>query len=229
MIDRRDVLAGISCAAVLGGAELLRPRRKLILMPEGGKLKALVPDRFGDWSPGTGGDIVLPLTEGSLASRLYSDQLARIYQHPGGEWPDVMVLAAYGADQSDLLQLHRPEVCYPAIGFEITHRRFVDIAAGGGRHVPAVALTAQKGDRVEDIVYWTRLGEDLPRTAAEQRTDRFIAAVKGYVSDGVLFRASAARNGNGPVFDELTGFLQAMIAALRPEARTVLLGRNLPA
>jgi EpsI family protein len=229
MIDRRDVLAGVGCAVALGGAELLRPRRRLVLMPEGGKLKTLVPDRFGDWSPGADGDIVLPLTEGSLASRLYNDQLARTYHNLRGGQPDVMVLAAYGAAQSDLLQLHRPEICYPAIGFGITYRRFVDIAAGAGRSVPAVSLTAQKGDRVEDIVYWTRLGDDLPRTSSEQRRDRFMAALHGYVGDGVLFRASATRMDDKPAFDELVGFLENMIASLRPAARLALLGRHLAA
>lgn len=228
MIDRRDMLAGLGCAAILGTAEWLRPRRSLVLMPEGAALTEIVPARVGSWSSSDGGDIVIPRTEGSLAATLYSDQLARSYQYPADDRPDVMILAAYGRVQNDALQLHRPEVCYPAVGFEIVERRFIDIPSAAAKPVPAVALTARAGDRVEDIVYWTRVGDDLPRTASEQRNGKLIAAMAGYVGDGVLFRSSAVRSEDGgPLFDELLGFLGSLINALSPNARVALLGRTI--
>jgi EpsI family protein len=228
MIGRRNLLAGLGCLGAVGTAEFLRPRRKIVLMPEGAKLTDIVPATFAGWSSGEGGDIVVPRTEGSLASTLYSDQLARSYHDTVATDPEVMVLVAYGAAQSDLLQLHRPEVCYPAIGFEIIDRRFMDIGKGN-RRIPAVGLTARAGSRVEDIVYWTRLGDALPRTASEQRADRLESAMQGYIGDGVLFRASAARTSDEPLFGQLTGFLEALVTSLRPEARVALLGRKLAA
>lgn len=224
MIERRDMLAALACAGVLGSAEWLRPRRKLVLMPAGAKLTDLIPSYFGTWSAGGSGDIVIPRTEGSLAARLYDDQLARAYHESAGNLPEVMILVAHGGAQSDILQLHRPEVCYPALGFEIIARNFVDIPAGTSAAVPAVALTARSGTRVEDIVYWTRLGKTLPRTASEQRSDRLRAALAGYVGDGVLFRASAVRINDEPQFGSLTRFLEALTASLGRTARVALLG-----
>lgn len=227
MIDRRDMLAGLGCAAILGTAEWLRPRRRLVLMPQGAALVDIVPATFGSWSASESGDIVIPRTEGSLASQLYGDQLARSYSNSDNDLPDVMVLAAYGSTQNDALQLHRPEVCYPAIGFEIVERRFVTVKSMRATPIPAVALTAQAGDRLEDIVYWTRVGNDLPRTASEQRSGKLRAAIAGYIGDGVLFRASAVRQEDGrPLFDELLGFLGELIDKLTPQGAVALLGRT---
>lgn len=225
-MERRDVLAGLGCVAALGTAEVLRPRRKIVLMPAGAKLKDLVPRALPGWTIGGGGDIVIPRTEGSLAAQLYSDQVGMVYHHEANDRPDVMVLVAYGPAQNDALQLHRPEVCYPAIGFEIVERHFTEIPAGGGKNIPAVALTARAGDRIEDIVYWSRLGNTLPRTMGEQRNDRLKAALEGTIGDGVLFRASSTRIGETPEFDHLVAFLGEMVSALRPAARLALLGRN---
>ena len=92
-------MAGLGCAAALGVAEWLRPRRTLNFMPPGARLTELFPKEFGSWLVAEGGDIVIPRTEGSLASRLYSDQLARLYRDKSGAQPDVMMLIAYGKAQ----------------------------------------------------------------------------------------------------------------------------------
>lgn len=223
-MDRRDILAGLGCVAALGTAEMLRPRNKLVLMPPGTKLTDLIPKTVPGWSSAEGGDIVIPRTDGTLASRLYSDQVARSYRDATGTQPNIMILGAYGAAQNDMLQLHRPEVCYPAIGFQIAGRHFVDIATPFGA-VPAVALTAQSQNRIEDIVYWTRVGNSLPQTAEQQRSDKLQAAFQGYVGDGVLFRSSAIRRDDTPLFDELIGFLVALIGSMGPQARIALLGK----
>ncbi len=235
MINRRDLLAGIGCGSALIAAETLRPRKRLVLMPAGAKLAQLIPTSFVGWKLGGSGEIVLPRTEGSLAARLYSEELARIYvsANPLGDQDqavqdrEMMLLIAYGSIQSDTLQLHRPEECYPAVGFEIVDRREIDLPIGISRLVPAVAMTAQSGDRIEDIVYWSRLGNDLPRSLDEQRWDRLRAAFAGFEGDGALVRASAVRADPAkPQFAELAAFLAGMVNALPPRARVALLGQN---
>jgi EpsI family protein len=222
-IDRRDLLAGLACAGALGLAEWLRPRTPEVLMPEGGKLTQLVPERLGPWVAGREGDIVVPRTEGSLASRLYGDQLARIYYRADELTVPIMLSIAYGFRQSDALQLHRPEACYPAIGFTVGPPRPMMLPLAGSQ-VPTVALTATMGDRVEDLIYWTRMGRRFPRSEAEQREMRFANAVDGLVPDGALVRASAIRTKpNVPVFAQVESFMQAMAGALGPAGRRVLL------
>jgi EpsI family protein len=225
-LDRRDLLAGLACAGALGAAEWLRPREKVIFMPPGGKLTDLVPASFGPWLRGGDADIVVPRTEGSLATRLYGDQLARIYHQADLAIAPMMLSIAYGYQQSDALQLHRPESCYPAVGFTIGDVRMVDLPAPGGA-IRAVALTARMRDRIEDIVYWSRLGRDFPRSQAEQRRVRFSNALAGEVPDGVLVRASSLRNApDQPQFSAISGFLGGLVGGLNPAGRRVLLARS---
>jgi EpsI family protein len=224
-LDRRDVLAGLACTGALGAAELLRPREQVIFMPPGGKLTDLVPAAFGPWVRGGDADIVVPRTEGSLATRLYGDQLARIYHQADPAIAPMMLSIAYGFKQSDALQLHRPEACYPAVGFTVSEVRMIDLAAPGGA-VPAVALTARLRDRIEDIVYWSRLGRDFPRSQGEQRRVRFGNALAGEVPDGVLVRASCLRSTpDQPQFSGISGFLAALVAGLPAAGQKVLLAR----
>jgi EpsI family protein len=222
-IDRRDLLAGLACVGALGLAEWLRPRTPVVLMPRGGKLNELVPEKLGLWVQGPEGDIVVPRTEGSLASKLYGDQLARIYYQLDRPSLQIMLSIAYGYTQSDALQLHRPEVCYPAIGFTVGPTRPMVLKVGGAS-VPAVALTATMQNRIEDVIYWTRMGRRFPRSESEQREMRFANSVDGLVPDGALVRASAIRTDpETPVFGQVEGFMQAMGDALGTHGRRVLL------
>lgn len=224
MIARRDFLVGAGCVGALGGAEYLRPRRTIKLLRDGETMAKVIPGSFAGWSIGEGGDIVMPETPGSLASRLYSDRVGRTYRRETTQVDDVMLLAAYGGAQSDVLQLHRPESCYPAVGFTIVDRRLVSLPLAAGVAVPAVLLSAQAGSRIEDVAYWTRLGESLPQTAGDQRWARLEAAMAGYVGDGVLVRASMVRTGEAAGFDTLRQFLSQMVMATRTRDRAALIG-----
>lgn len=222
-MDRRDLLAGLACGGALGMAEWLRPRTPLVLMPQDRKLADVIPERIGPWARSGDGDVVVPRTEGSLATRLYGDQLARIYARPDQPGLPIMLSVAYGVRQSDTLQLHRPESCYPAIGFTVGPSSPGQLEAGG-MTIPVAALTATLRGRVEDIVYWSRVGRSFPRNAAEQRSMRFADAVAGIVPDGALVRASAIRTtADQPVFDTVEDFLRAMVVALGRDGAKALL------
>ncbi len=224
MVDRRDVLSFMGCAAALGSAEWLRPRRTVSLMPARASLATLIPRSLPGFDEGGTEDVVIPRTEGSLASLLYSDQLARSYAQADANLPPVMILVAYGPAQTDLLQVHRPEVCYPAIGFAIADRHFVQIANGTKAAIPAVALTAVAGDRTEDVVYWTRVGDSLPRSFAEQSLDRLRQSFAGDVCDGALIRASSVRSDDEPQFGRVAHLMEVLMANVPPIARPLLVG-----
>lgn len=218
---RREFLFGGGCAAALAGAEWLRPRRSFSLMGKT-SLASLIPTRFGDWAVEPGGEIVVPRTPGSLADTLYGAQVTRSYRHRDGGAP-VMLLAAHGDSQSDLLQLHRPESCYPAIGFSISERHMKPVRVRAAVAVPAVAMNARAPGRVEDVLYWTRLGDFLPTTASEQRRDRLKTAMSGFVADGILVRASAIR-GEAPAYAMLAQFLADLVVGVAPGHRPALIG-----
>jgi len=222
LIRRRDIVFGAACLAALGCAEALRPRTRVRLMKEE-PLTDMVPARMGPWTLSDSGDIVVPKVPGSLADRLYSETLTRRYVNleTGRE---VMLLIAYGGAQSDLLQLHRPESCYPAVGLPILNRAEHDVKLPGGITVPAVALTAGSTGRTEDILYWTRLGEYLPRSAGDQRRERLKTAMAGIIGDGVLVRASTLRQSETPDYALLEDFLAKFVTALPADGRRGFIG-----
>lgn len=228
MINRRDMVFGLGCAAAAGGALWMRPDHYLRLMPDE-KLEKSIPESFGRWAIDRGMGVVLPPSEGSLADRLYDEIMARAYFQPAlPEARPVMCLMTYGARQSDALQLHRPETCYPAVGFQILMYRKAQLALAGGAMLPIVEISARLGERVEDVIYWTRVGEDLPQDASEQRNKRLRASLAGNVGDGVLVRMSTVRRAEEtPNFAALEQFAREMLVALKPATRRGLIGTRL--
>lgn len=220
---RRDlILAGLGVGA-FATAEALKPRRKLKLLQTGTIADAL-PARFGPWEAQPA-DLVNPAQAGRLARALYSETVSRTYFNlETGEF--TMLLAAYGDTQSDLLQLHRPESCYPAVGFALQSTKSVDVPLRTGALLPARHVVATMEDRVENILYWTRMGEALPRTGAEQRSARLSNAMKGFVPDGILVRFSAL--GDSPKSFALLGsFVPALLVNVKPQFRPALIGSDL--
>ena len=221
-IDRRTVLLGGAFAAAFGLGTWLTPRTKLRYLK--GELDAVIPERFGPWVSEFDPNLIVPPSEGSLTARLYSDLVTRRYRNTvTGE--QIMFLAAYGASQTDDLQLHRPETCYPAVGMQIAERKPITLPLAG-RAVPAVELVATAPGRVEDIVYWSRMGDSFPQSADAQRSEKLAQAFKGYIPDGILVRASHVRPDGAPQTADLSAFLGQLVGAMQPQQRLPLLGRG---
>ncbi len=224
-MNRRDLLLGGGLVAAAAGAEAMRPRDRLILMPDGRKLEDIVPKKIGAWAPVESDAFVLPKTQGSLADKLYNQTLNRFYV--SAEHAPVMLVVAYGEVQNDLLQLHRPETCYTAVGFSITESNISAVSLSDTAKLPIRELTAQSDSRIEPIVYWTRIGDDLPTTGQEQRWVKLRQQMNGYLADGVLVRLSTVAEPNPAVFAELSLFARQMIEAMKPTDRPALIGRPL--
>jgi EpsI family protein len=227
MLRRRDVLLGLPLIAGAAGAYALTPRNRLNLLGEK-KLEDLVPLEIGRWTVTPSNAMILPeATEGSLADQLYSQQVSRLYV--SDQDIPVMLVIAYGDTQSDTLQLHRPEVCYTAVGFEIRNSAAVSVPLVDPVALPARQLVAWSDDRQEPILYWTRIGDFLPRSGGEQRRMKLRTEMMGYVADGVLVRLSTVGEPTPAVFAALQRFTQAMLQETDPRGLPALLGRPLAA
>lgn len=223
-MNRRDLLTGGAMLAAAAGAAALTPRKRLVLLGDR-QLEDIIPNKISSWSHVESGGFVLPKSPGSLADRLYSQTVTRLYASPT-RLP-VMLVIAYGAVQNDLLQLHRPEVCYAAVGFTISTSRRALVPLGGTAELPVRELTAKSDSRQEQICYWTRIGDDLPTDGREQRWVKLRQQMRGYLADGILVRLSTVGPDDPRVFTELSDFAADLVKAVKPQNRDVLIGRPL--
>lgn len=225
MIARRDLLIGGVCVAAAGAAYALKPRKQLVLLANG-KMADVIPISFGDWSAEQSDGLVQPKSEGDLAAQLYSEMVGRIY-HQASTGAAVMMLVAYGDTQSDMLQLHRPEACYPAVGFNIVSSVPAMLPLPGGEAVPVRRVVAKAQGRQENIIYWARLGEYLPASSGEQREVRLRTAMAGYVPDGALIRFSIVGDDSEAAFRTLEKFIPELLESVAADQRRALIGTRL--
>jgi EpsI family protein len=222
-VSRRDLLVGGACLAVAGGAYARMPRRRLASIPKD-HLAALAPDHIADWRYETSSGIVLPPPD-ELARLLYDQQVTRAYV--SDKHPSVMLVMAYGSSQGGMLQVHRPEICYPASGFRLSSTLTESLPTGDGHAIPVRAFTATADTRVEQVMYWTRVGNALPTSWTSQRVAIMESNLLGAVPDGLLVRLSTIGEDVADGRAVLADFARAMLVAVGPAGRRQLLGTNL--
>jgi EpsI family protein len=225
-MNRRDLILGGSLLAAAGAAAALTPRRRLVLLGDR-KLEAVIPLQVAGWQAVPSSAFVLPKSPGSLTDRLYSQTLTRLYV--ADDALPVILVIAYGAVQNDLLQLHRPEVCYTAVGYSISASQAARVELAPRAYLPVRQLTARNDQREEQICYFTRIGDDLPTDGRSQRMVKLQQQMRGYLSDGVLVRMSSIGDAAPAVVGGLTRFATSLVNAMQPGDRKVLIGRPLAA
>lgn len=217
-LPRRQLLTGAALLAAAGAAFAFTPRTVLRTLG-GSKLDALVPHDIGDWRFQAASGLVLPPAD-QLRDRIYSELLTRIYRHADGSM--MMLLIAYAGTQDGTIQVHRPEVCYPASGFRLTDIEDRDVALARGVDVPSRYIVAETELRTEQMIYWTRLGHLFPRKWSEQKLAVIEENLQGIIPDGVLVRISTL--GQADARASLDRFASAMFAAVGPQMKSVLVG-----
>lgn len=222
MIARRDLLIGGGCIAAAGLAHSLKPRERQNLLA-GARMEDILPLSFGTWSAQNADGLVQPQSDKDLAAQLYSEMVGRIYTD-AATGAQVMMLVAYGDTQSDVLQLHRPEACYPAVGFELLESQPGQIVLSSGAALPIRRVVASAPGRRENIVYWARIGEFLPGSSGEQRSVRLQTSMAGYVPDGALVRFSVVGSNSIESFALIDRFIPELLEAVVPGQRKALVG-----
>jgi len=183
---RRQFMIGAGCLTAATLAFLRKPRKDDSFMGSA-KLEDLVPAHFAGWDFVTASGLVLP-PQDQLQSKIYHQLLTRVYNRGDGQ--SIMLLIAYGGSQDGVVQIHRPEICYPASGYNLS---VVDdhIARLAPKVlIPSRYIVADSPARKEQMIYWTRLGTDFPRRWSEQRLSVFEQNMEGIIPDGVLVRIS---------------------------------------
>ena len=219
-LDRRRLLIGGALLATAASAAALTPRTRIDLLGKR-KLEDVVPAQLGPWRFQSKSGLVIP-PEDELSAQLYSQLLTRVYVAPD-PLPPVMLLVAQGASQTGVIQVHRPEVCYPTGGYQLSPRALIEIPVPGDR-IAASGFTATADSRIEQLLYWTRIGRDRPRTWAEQRISVARANLRGELPDAVLVRVSTLSPDPQTSFAHLRDFVRAFLGSLTPATRAFMVG-----
>lgn len=218
--NRRDLLLGGVAAAAGGIAYARMPDRQTKLIRDG-ELDRIVPNQVGEWRYETMSGLVLPPPD-QLSRLVYSQQVARTYLAPG--LPPVMALFAYGSSQGGMFQIHRPETCYPASGFRLSDVEVEALDLGRGRRLPVRCFTAHSDTRVEQVMYWTRIGNFLPSSWTEQRIAVMRSNLAGDMPDGLLARASILTEDVIAGRRVIAEFVRMMLAEIPVGQRRALVG-----
>lgn len=217
-LSRRNVLTGLALIGAAGVAYARQPQPVPTQLGKAG-LDGIIPKNFGNWKFETTSGLVLPPPD-ATADRLYDEVLTRVYTRSDGQM--VMFLVAYSSVQDGLLQLHRPEVCYPVGGYQLSKTVIQPITLGTGDRVPARAFTASNAMRVEQVLYWTRLGSSLPTSWGEQRWAVVVENLNGLIPDGVLVRMSCVEQDSEKAYAVLREFAADLSVSVTPKARKLL-------
>lgn len=189
-------------------------------------LENMVPRQFGEWREQTGlaMQLVDPEMQASV-DRLYSSTLARTYINRDGY--RIMVSIAYGKDQSDALQVHKPEICYPAQGFQIQAKERIALDMPE-RSFPATRLLTHMGQRFEPITYWIVLGDQVTRGGADKKLKEIrYSLLQRTMPDGMLVRLSSIDRNSGQAHHIQAEFAAAMVGAIAPENRPRFAGATI--
>jgi EpsI family protein len=217
-VDRRKVLLGLLFGSAAAIAAWRQPRRRLDYLGRE-KLEDLIPKTIGQWKFVAASGLVIP-PEDQLSRTLYSQLLTRVYSD--GQNTPVMLLIAQSAGQTGILQVHRPETCYPASGFAITPVEQHDIPLGPAT-LRTNMLSATSEDATEHIVYWTRVGDRVPTTWKQQKLDVAEDNLRGVIPDAVLVRISTVNSDPAAAEAILDAFARSLIGSVPPLRRPVLI------
>jgi len=216
--DRRKFLLGLLFASAAGVAAWRKPNIHLDYLGRE-KLDVLVPNTIGPWTFVAASGLVVP-PEDQLLNALYSQLLTRVYWD--GRNPPVMLLVAQSGSQTGFLQIHRPETCYTASGYQIS--AVVPHAIQlGSRVLLANHMDASAGGPTEHVVYWTRVGNKVPTSWKEQKLAVAEQNLEGIIPDAILVRVSTVTDDAEAGRAAIDNFVRALLGAIPPNRRSVFI------
>ena len=209
--------------AASAAAVALRPTHKLADAGPKVDLEAMIPKQFGDWRIDTSIAPVLPAPDvQAKLDKIYNQVLARTYINGRGQ--RVMLSIAYGGDQSDSMQVHLPEVCYAAQGFQINKSSLGQLATDHGA-LPVKRLVASMNSRVEPITYWITVGDKATLPGIGRKLNQIAYGLTGRVPDGMLVRVSSIDPDKDRAYQVQEDFIGKMLATMEPGHRVRLTGK----
>jgi exosortase B len=217
----------LTLLAGIGLAFALTPTVKMAEIGTKVELESMIPKQFGEW---TVDEKVAPLrtdpATAALLDQLYNQILSRTYVDRLGR--RVMLLIAYGGDQSESMQVHKPEVCYPSLGFRLYNENAGSLDTGLGR-IPVRRMVAVQGQRIEPVTYWMTIGDKIAEGGGGAwKLEQIKYGLTGKIPDGLLFRLSSITSNDKAAFEAQQTFTQDLIKALPAKDCARFIGQTTP-
>jgi EpsI family protein len=177
-------------------------------------LDTMIPKQFGDWHQQQELDVISanPEVQAQL-DKIYLQTLTRTYQNSRGE--QIMLSLAYGRGQNDHMNVHTPEACYPAQGFQILQSSIGLLhLTQSQNNIPVKHLIAKYGERVEPITYWITIGNQTAVSNYQWKWAQLKASLTGGVPDSLLIRVSSIDTNYVHAFSLQSKFVNDLFTAL---------------
>ncbi|HRK78636.1 MAG TPA: EpsI family protein [Thiobacillus sp.] len=223
LISFKHFVIGVCMFASAGLAMALKPTAKIADTEPAINLEQLIPQQFGEWKEDKS---IVPIKVSpevqAKLDKIYGQTLTRTYINTAGR--RVMLSIAYGANQgSDDFQVHRPEYCYSAQGFQVSEggKDFLKLRSG---ELPIKRLEAIQGPRNEPITYWITIGDKATLPGIGRKLTQLSYGLTGKIPDGMLIRVSSISPNADEEYRLQDQFVNAMLDAVEPTQRVRLTG-----
>jgi EpsI family protein len=220
---KKFFLIGILMVCASVSAEYLKPTKKLADALPAISLQKMIPVQFGEWAEDKSelGQIVDPNSSSALG-KIYGQTLTRNYFNSQGY--RIMLSIAYGGDQSKEFEVHRPEVCYTANGFQVL-KNVQDVLTTKFGLLPVKRLLTVQGNRSEPITYWIMVGDEAA-IGIKVKLAQIRYGLTGTVPDGMLVRVSSISTDEKTAYPVQDNFIREMLAAMTKEDRIRMTGQT---
>ena len=217
----KNLLIGLALMVATWGGFALKPTKHIADQGPKINLESMIPKQFADWKID---ESIVPLQPDpertALLNKIYNQTLSRTYINLHGE--RIMLSIAYGGDQSDSMQVHKPEVCYSAQGFQMLEIEIGTLDTGYGV-IPVKRLIAKMGDRLEPIIYWINIGGTVAVNSIKWKLVRLKYGLTGKVPDGMLFRVSSLGE-KASAYPLQESFVKDLFSSMTIDSRKRLIG-----
>lgn len=218
----RNFILLILMLATSGLALALRPTQKIADQGPAIDLDAMIPHTFGNWSEEQQNSVqMVDPQQQEMIEKLYTQTLNRVYKDNRDY--RIMLAIAYGDDQRDSMQMHYPEVCYPAQGFSLQSKQTGTLATENGL-IPVTRILTNLGQRNEPVTYWTTVGNHVFQGSVQKKIAEMRYGLNGQIPDGMLIRVSSIDAEAPRAYEIQAQFIGQMLNALTYEHRQKLNG-----
>jgi len=145
---------------VVAGAATYHVRGRPVKVTFAANLAAF-PMKLGTWQ-GVNDEMTPEVQKGIGADSV----VARTYTQPGSDYYMGLLVAYRKYGRRGFV--HRPEMCYPAAGWEIVGQGYANVPYNG-RNTRAVKIVAEKQDAKEVVLYWFASGERVEANYVRQQ------------------------------------------------------------